>query len=62
MSTPVIRWYGRAAVAAVAVKQIFETAPVHELRAALESYLADEFYNVQRQAFDDAQFAGVHDA
>jgi hypothetical protein len=63
MSTPVIRWYGRAAVAAVTVKQIFETAPAHELRAALENYLADEFCDVQQEILADyAQYWGSGDA
>jgi hypothetical protein len=63
MSTPVIRWYDRAAVVAVAVLQIFETAPAPELRAAVEAYLADEFCDVQRQVLADyAQYWGSGDA
>jgi hypothetical protein len=53
----------RAAVVAVAVLQIFETAPAPELRAALEAYLADEFCDVQQQVLADyAQYWGSSDA
>jgi hypothetical protein len=53
----------RAAAVAAAIVQIQETAPPHELRAALEAYLDDEFIDLRRQALaDHAQYWGDEDA
>jgi hypothetical protein len=40
----------RATVVATALLQIFETASAVELRSALETYLRDEFSDIQQQA------------
>ena len=60
--TSATRRRDRAAVVAVAVLQIFETAPTSEREEAIEEYLRDEFLDEQRQALDYAQYWGSSDA
>jgi hypothetical protein len=48
-----LRRRDRAALAAAAILQICRTAPARKLRAALEGYLRDEFFDAQRQALAD---------
>jgi hypothetical protein len=61
--TSATRRCDRAAVVAVAVLQIFETAPTSEREEAIEEYLRDEFLDEQRQALADyAQYWGSGDA
>jgi hypothetical protein len=58
-----LRRHDRAAAAAAAILQIRRTAPAREFRKALESYLRDEFNDVERQALADcAQCPGDGDA
>jgi hypothetical protein len=45
----------RAAVAAIAIEQIFATAQMRERRQAVEDYIREEFVEVQRRAIADRE-------
>jgi hypothetical protein len=46
-------YHDRAAVVALAIVQIYETAPTPERREVIEAYLRDELIDAQRQALAD---------